>query len=147
MKIILTNDDGIEAPGLLALYEALPADYRLVVVAPENSCSGFGHQVTTHTAIAVRRIDSDRYGVKGTPADCSRLSLKVLAPGADWLIAGINAGANLGSDVYNSGTVAAAREAATPARLVRGSRITTDAALAARGTQPSTARPPRLATK
>jgi len=112
MKIILTNDDGIEAPGLLALYEALAADYRLVVVAPENPCSGFGHQVTTHTAIAVRRIDSNRFGVKGTPADCSRLALKVLAPGADWLIAGINAGANLGSDVYNSGTVAAAREAA-----------------------------------
>ena len=86
MKIILTNDDGIEAPGLRALYKALPADYRLVVVAPENPCSGFGHQVTTHAAIAVRRIDSNRFGVKGTPADCSRLALKVLAPGADWLI-------------------------------------------------------------
>ena len=112
MKFILTNDDGVDAPGLQALFEKLAGVGKIIVAAPDGPRSGIGHQVTTHSPIEIRNVAEDRYSIDGTPADCARLALKVLAPDADWLIAGINPGANLGSDVYNSGTVAAAREAA-----------------------------------
>jgi 5'-nucleotidase len=112
MKMILTNDDGVDAPGLQTLCDRLRKAGQVVVVAPEGPQSGIAHQVTTRTPIIVDKVNTDRYSVRGTPADCARIALKVLAPDADWVIAGINPGANLGSDVYNSGTVAAAREAA-----------------------------------
>jgi 5'-nucleotidase len=110
--IILTNDDGAEAPGLQALFERLQDIGRIIVAAPDGPCSGIGHQVTTRSPIEVIEVAAKHYRIKGTPADCARIALKVLAPDAGWVIAGINRGANLGSDVYNSGTVAAAREAA-----------------------------------
>ena len=112
MQIILTNDDGFVAPGLKALENALHLRGQIAVVAPDGPQSGVAHRITTTGQIEVRMVDTDRYRVSGTPADCSRIALKKIAPHADWLIAGINPGANLGSDVYNSGTVAAAREAA-----------------------------------
>lgn len=112
MKMILTNDDGVDAPGLQVLFEKLQAAGTVIITAPGEPQSGVGHQVTTRSPIAVRELSTGRYAVNGMPADCSRLALKVLATDADWLISGINRGANLGSDVYNSGTVAAAREAA-----------------------------------
>ena len=112
MKIILTNDDGIDAPGLENLEKIVSSIADPVVVAPRLAHSGVGHRVTCHSPIAVQRQATSRYSVMGTPADCARLAIKQFAPDADWLIAGINAGANLGSDVYQSGTVAAAREAA-----------------------------------
>ena len=112
MKIILTNDDGFDAPGLNTLEDCLQNGSQIVIVAPAEPQSGIGHKVTTRSPIRVNQIEPHRYIVEGTPADCSRIALKQIAPDADWLIAGINPGANLGSDVYNSGTVAAAREAA-----------------------------------
>lgn len=112
MKFVLTNDDGIEGPGLDALHRCLSDSGQIVVVAPLHPQSGIGHQVTTRSVLRVAKVAQNRYSVDGTPADCARIALKEIAPGADWLIAGINPGANLGSDVYNSGTVAAAREAA-----------------------------------
>ncbi len=112
MKIVLTNDDGFGKPGLSALIEATRKIGQQVVVAPEEPCSNIGHRVTTRTSIEVDEREEGRFVVNGTPADCTRLALKELAPDADWVIAGINPGANLGSDVYQSGTVAAAREAA-----------------------------------
>ena len=112
MKIILTNDDGYDAPGLKALESCFQDFGRIVVVAPASPQSGISHKVTVHSPIRVNRMGPNRYSVEGTPADCARIALKQIAPEASWLIAGINPGANLGSDVYNSGTVAAAREAA-----------------------------------
>lgn len=112
MKIILTNDDGIEAPGLQAAILCLRKVGDITVVAPAHPQSGVGHRVTTKAGIIVDEVGKNRFSVQGTPADCTRIALKMIAPDADWLIAGINPGANLGSDVYNSGTVAAAREAA-----------------------------------
>jgi 5'-nucleotidase len=112
LKVILTNDDGIDAPGLETLQKCIQNEGQIVIVAPTKPQSGIGHKVTTRPPIRVTKLGSNRYSVDGTPADCSRIALKQLAPDADWLIAGINPGANLGSDVYNSGTVAAAREAA-----------------------------------
>lgn len=112
MKIVVTNDDGIEAPGLAALHRIVTRHGEPTVVAPETAQSGVGHRVTTRTPIPVSRLAHDRFQVDGTPADCVRLALKILVPDAAWVLAGINPGANLGSDTYQSGTVAAAREAA-----------------------------------
>ncbi|MBT8363293.1 MAG: 5'/3'-nucleotidase SurE [Deltaproteobacteria bacterium] len=112
MKVILTNDDGIDAPGLETLQRCVQDEGKIVIVAPTQPQSGIAHKVTIRSPIQVNKLGLNRYSVDGTPADCSRIALKQLAPDAGWLIAGINPGANLGSDVYNSGTVAAAREAA-----------------------------------
>jgi 5'-nucleotidase len=112
LKIVLTNDDGIDAPGLKRLGDCLKNSGEIVVVAPQQPQSGVGHRITTRSPLLVNETGENRYSVDGTPADCVRIALKHIAPNADWLVAGINPGANLGSDVYNSGTVAAAREAA-----------------------------------
>jgi 5'-nucleotidase len=112
MQILLTNDDGIGAPGLGALARELARWGRVVVIAPESARSGCSHQVNTAHPIRVRKLDGDRYATDGTPADCVRLGLSCLAPDANWVVAGINAGGNLGVDVYLSGTVAAVREGA-----------------------------------
>ena len=109
---MITNDDGIDAPGLEALVRCVRRLGDAVVVAPQHAQSGSAHRVTTRDPIRINQLEPNRYSIDGTPADCTRIALKVIAPDADWLISGINAGANLGSDVYNSGTVAAAREAA-----------------------------------
>ena len=107
MTFLLTNDDGIDAPGIQALYEAL--DRQGVWVAPILQHSGWGHRVTTDVPITVEQRGTDRYAVHGTPADCTRLGLMHFYPDTEWVIAGINAGGNLGIDMYLSGTVAAVR--------------------------------------
>jgi 5'-nucleotidase len=112
LKIILTNDDGYGAPGLEILANLFPPSYEVMLVAPKEPQSGIGHRVTTRDPISTQKINKHRIIVDGTPADCARIALKMLVKKADWLVAGINPGANLGSDVYGSGTVAAAREAA-----------------------------------
>jgi 5'-nucleotidase len=111
MKLVLTNDDGIDAPGMRALQEAVRAIGAAVVVAPADALSGCSHRVTTHTPIRVERRGPGRNAVHGTPADCVRVALHDLAADCDWVLSGINAGGNLGADVYISGTVAAVREA------------------------------------
>lgn len=112
MKIILTNDDGIEAPGLEALRKVCAAWGEVIVVAPSECHSSMSHRVTTAELIPVTEEAAGRFSVEGTPADCTRLALTCLVPDADWVISGINRGGNLGADTYISGTVAAAREAA-----------------------------------
>jgi 5'-nucleotidase len=112
LKIVLTNDDGIDAPGLKTLADCVRNAGDLTIVAPADAQSGIGHRITVRSPIRVKKVEANAFRVEGTPADCSRIALKQLAPNADLLIAGINPGANLGSDVYNSGTVAAARESA-----------------------------------
>ena len=112
MKIVVTNDDGYAHPGLAALVEAAAHFGDVTVVAPATPQSYGGHRVTVREPILVEHSAQNAYVVHGTPADCSRLSIKALVSDVDWIMAGINPGANLGSDVYQSGTVAAAREAA-----------------------------------
>ena len=80
------------------------------MVAPVLGHSGCAHRVTTDGPIRVRQAAPARFAVEGTPADCVRVALHDLAPEASWVLAGINAGGNLGADVYHSGTVAAVRE-------------------------------------
>ena len=109
---MVSNDDGIDAPGLEALVKSLRGIGEIWVAAPDEPHSFCGHRITVHAPIEVVPEDTGRFRVFGTPADCARIALKALVPDADWFFSGINPGANLGSDVYNSGTVAAAREAA-----------------------------------
>ena len=112
MKLILTNDDGIDAPGIKALEGVIRKFGQPFVVAPTDPSSGIGHRVTTDIPIKIESRASNRYSVTGTPVDCVRIALTHLSLDANWVIAGINRGGNLGADVYMSGTVAAAREAA-----------------------------------
>ena len=111
-RIVITNDDGIEAPGLQALFQALEGVGERIIVAPLGPCSGMGHAVTTKEPIAVTTAKENWYAVAGTPVDCARLGLTHFTPDAQWFFSGINRGGNLGADCYISGTVAAAREAA-----------------------------------
>jgi 5'-nucleotidase len=112
LKIVVTNDDGYDQPGLAALVAAVKPLGTVIVVAPATPQSNVGHRVTMREPIQVDRPDDHTHVVHATPADCSRLAVKQLVTNIDWIVAGINLGANLGSDVYQSGTVAAAREAA-----------------------------------
>jgi 5'-nucleotidase len=113
MTLLLTNDDGIEAPGIRALLEAVSAfDTKPMIAAPLEHQSGCGHQVTTTAPILVQKRSEVEYAIAGTPVDCVRIALSHLCSEVSWVLSGINAGGNLGSDVYISGTVAAVREAA-----------------------------------
>jgi 5'-nucleotidase len=111
MRLLLTNDDGIDAPGLEALQLAASELGETVVVAPLDGLSGCSHRVTTGAPIRMEERGPGRFAVDGTPADCVRVGLHDIAPNAAWVLAGINHGGNLGADVWHSGTVAAAREA------------------------------------
>ncbi|HBB33033.1 MAG TPA: 5'/3'-nucleotidase SurE [Cyanobacteria bacterium UBA8803] len=110
MTLILTNDDGIDAPGIQALQKAVNG--QGAIVAPKEHLSGCGHQVTTHRPIYVQCRSDFEYAVAGTPADCTRIGITQLFKNVKWVLSGINAGGNMGVDVYISGTVAAVREAA-----------------------------------
>lgn len=112
MILLLTNDDGIDAPGIAALEAAVAPLGEVWVVAPSDHYSGCGHQVTTRAPLRFKEVGVRRFAVAGTPADCVRLAVHGLTPRPDWVLSGINAGGNLGADVYISGTVAAVREAA-----------------------------------
>ena len=134
--LLLTNDDGIEAPGLRALSRATEGLGHRRVIAPSGPWSGRGHAVTTDAPFCVEAREEDWLAVDGTPADCVRVGLHHLATEAGWVVAGINAGGNLGADVHHSGTVAAAREAVLHGRpavaishyIARGRAIDWDSA-------------------
>lgn len=111
MKVIVTNDDGVDAPGIQTLYKVLKKFCRPIIVAPACEQSEMSHRVTTQRSISINKISDTCYSIDGTPADCSRIALTRIAPDATWVFSGINSGANLGLDVYVSGTVAASREA------------------------------------
>lgn len=111
-RFLLTNDDGVDAPGLSALIRAVEGLGEPCVVAPSGPWSGRGHSVTLDGPIPIRTRVDDRIAIDGSPADCVRLGLHHLVVPTDWVLSGINAGGNLGIDIHPSGTVAAAREAA-----------------------------------
>jgi 5'-nucleotidase len=115
MRILLTNDDGIHAPGL-ELLEALAAELSddVWVCAPAEENSGAGHSLTLNYPVRLRQFDEKRFAVAGTPTDAVNLALRKLFPDRppDLVISGINAGENLADDVTYSGTISAAMEAA-----------------------------------
>ena len=117
MQILLTNDDGIFAPGLAAIYKELVRMGDVLVVAPAISQSGASHSVTFKQPLVCNKVDINGqftgFSVQGSPADCVKLAFMQLHKGPiDLLVAGINNGANAGINVYYSGTVAAAMEGA-----------------------------------
>lgn len=111
MKLLLSNDDGIDADGLAALLDAARTLGDPVVVAPAGPQSGVSHTITWQRSVQLEPRGEKRFAVSGTPADCARLGLLRVAPDAKWVLSGVNEGGNLGADVYYSGTVAAVREA------------------------------------
>jgi len=122
MRILLTNDDGIMAPGIEALYRTIRTLGDVTVVAPATTQSAESHGITFHRPLMTREVKLPQIegtSVEGTPADCVKLALKSLWPAAhgagsrpDLVISGMNFGANAGINVIYSGTVAAAIEAA-----------------------------------
>lgn len=109
--VLVTNDDGINAPGLAALAEALAPVGDVYVVAPEREQSTVGHALTLHRPLRVDRLAERRFAVNGTPSDCVNLAVLGLLPAEPTLVvSGINHGSNLGDDVTYSGTVSAAME-------------------------------------
>ncbi|MFH1775992.1 MAG: 5'/3'-nucleotidase SurE [Candidatus Omnitrophota bacterium] len=117
MKILLTNDDGVNAPGLLALVKEIKTIAEVIVIAPETERSAIGHAITLAWPLRVKKVFSSGklfgYAVDGTPADCVKIALRtILKKRPALVISGINQGPNLGTDVIYSGTVSAATEAA-----------------------------------
>ncbi len=118
MHILLTNDDGYSANGLVALYQALAAKHEVTVVAPEVEQSAIGHAITVSEPIKVRPLTTENaafngYAVRGTPADCVKLACcELLNAPPDLVVSGINHGANVGVNILYSGTVSAASDAA-----------------------------------
>lgn len=111
--ILITNDDGYRAPGLLALREAVADLGDVIVIAPDRERSACGQGITIKGPLTVEKIDDTTFAVDGTPADCVILALaQLLETRPSVVLSGINRGANLGDDVYYSGTVGGAREAA-----------------------------------
>ena len=109
MKILLTNDDGYDAPNIKNLFKALSKDHEVWIVAPANNCSGMSAAISFLKETKIKKIDDYTYAVDGTPADCTYFGLlSVLGFEPDMVVAGINHGANLGNDVLYSGTVGAA---------------------------------------
>ena len=112
MQVLLTNDDGIDAPGLKTLEHIVAAVGTAVIVAPDRHLSGCGHQTTVDRPLNLTEVAPARFALDGTPADCVRVGLQHVATDVDWVFSGINDGGNLGVDTFMSGTVAAVREAA-----------------------------------
>jgi 5'-nucleotidase len=115
MRILLTNDDGINAEGLYELYLRLSRKFDITVCAPEAEQSAIGHAITLSRPLRVKKIVKNKkflgYAVNGTPADCVKIAVRcVLKNPPDIVISGINHGPNLGSDIMYSGTVSAATE-------------------------------------
>jgi 5'-nucleotidase len=109
--ILITNDDGINSPGLTALQDALSPLGRVVVVAPDRDNSAISHALTMNRPLRLTRLDQDIYALDGTPTDCVSIGLaKVLDRLPDLLVSGINSGPNIGDDISYSGTVSAAIE-------------------------------------
>lgn len=116
MNILITNDDGIYAPGLEALYKHLAARHKVAVIAPDREQSAIGHAITLNEPLRANKVSINGafqgYAVSGTPADCIKMGvLEILDTKPDMVISGINSGANVGVNINYSGTVAAAKEA------------------------------------
>lgn len=112
MKILISNDDGVEAPGILSLYSSLKEIAEVCVIAPSENMSGAGSSLTANKPIKVVKNEKGFFSVNGTPVDCVFLGLREICPfKPDLVVSGINRGANMAEDLRYSGTVGAAFEA------------------------------------
>jgi 5'-nucleotidase len=113
LNVLLTNDDGIDSPGLRVLQEALQGEHEVWVVAPDSNRSGSSHSITLGNPTKFTKRGQREYASGGTPADCVLHACLGLVPAEiDMVVAGINLGPNLGTDIVYSGTAAAARQGA-----------------------------------
>ncbi len=116
MKLLITNDDGINSKAMLGLADFMSKrGHEVTLVAPEVEMSAVSHAITMHDPIRVKKLLSKNscisYSINGTPADCVKIALEVImGKKPDWIISGINKGLNLGSDIFYSGTLSAAME-------------------------------------
>lgn len=114
MRVLLANDDGVMAPGIRSLYQTLKDQFATTIIAPLEERSTTGHSLSLDKPLRLERLEENIYGCSGFPADCVLMGLghvlKTDRPAV--VVSGINRGANLGQDLYYSGTIAAAREAA-----------------------------------
>ncbi|MCL1073521.1 5'/3'-nucleotidase SurE [Shewanella dokdonensis] len=111
MKILVSNDDGVTAPGIKVLTETLSQLADVLTVAPDRNCSGASNSLTLTNPLRINKLDNGYIAVNGTPTDCVHLAIRELCNGEpDMVVSGINAGANMGDDTLYSGTVAAAME-------------------------------------
>jgi 5'-nucleotidase len=112
MKILLTNDDGINAKGINALFDLLSAVHDVYMIAPASERSACSNAITMRDSLILKKHDSRHFSVTGYPADCTNIGIHgVVTPEPDIVISGINHGPNMGDDVHYSGTVAGARTA------------------------------------
>lgn len=113
MKLLLTNDDGIQGEGLHEMAKALSKNHEVWIVAPHKNRSAVSHGITMSNPLCIKKIEERVYSCTGVPADCTLNGIKaIMKCNPDAVISGINKGANLGTDIIYSGTVAAARQAA-----------------------------------
>jgi 5'-nucleotidase len=112
MKILLTNDDGIHAGGIKALFNTFMASHEVYVIAPESEKSACSNAITVRSQLSIKKVADYQYSVSGYPADCVIIGLSGdFIPEVDLIVAGINHGPNVGDDLIFSGTVAGARTA------------------------------------
>jgi len=114
MLILITNDDGYDQPGLLELHRTLKREHELFSVAPLHHCSGASQSLGLYSSMELRATGRNSWSLEGTPTDCVKIALMEVMKGRrrDLVISGINPGANLANNIFYSGTVAAATEAA-----------------------------------
>jgi 5'-nucleotidase len=111
MRILISNDDGVHAPGLSALAQEMSTIADTIVIAPDRNRSGASNSLTLNRPLRIKALDNGSYSVEGTPTDCVHLALTgFLDCKVDMVVSGINDGGNLGDDILYSGTVAAAME-------------------------------------
>lgn len=117
MRILVVNDDGIQAPGIRKLAELAKEFGEVTVAAPKRQCSGMSHRITVDLGMEIAKVDFpvegvEAYSIDGTPADCVKLAIRnVLEEKPDVVFSGINKGYNIGYEILYSGTVGAAMEA------------------------------------
>ena len=117
MKILISNDDGVFAPGIAALVRAFANEgHEIIVCAPDGQRSAASHSMTLFQPLEVKEVElkgaAKAYAISGTPVDCVKLCVNKLHPEVEFVISGINKGYNCGSDILYSGTVGAAKEGA-----------------------------------
>lgn len=117
MNILITNDDGINAPGIISLAKEVSKEHKVIIVAPREQKSASSHSISIHSPIKIKEevingLSCRAYSVVGTPADCTQVGLSLLEDDIDIVISGINKGPNIGTDILYSGTVSAAVEGA-----------------------------------
>ncbi|WP_445777961.1 5'/3'-nucleotidase SurE [Shewanella sp.] len=111
INILVSNDDGVSAPGIIALTQALSQFAQVLTVAPDRNCSGASNSLTLANPLRINNLGGGYVSVNGTPTDCVHLAIRQLCQQEpDMVVSGINAGANMGDDTLYSGTVAAAME-------------------------------------